>query len=237
MNILKSIIFWILSIGGIIILTIGVFILLSVLQSKLFLPEEYVMWIFKSPFSNLIFIYEIYIIFGFAYIFNKHLRWFIKNILEAKNVFFKRYKIALLSIFITLNILMIYTILFNVTVITNSKIINYTFLSPQGKEYSYKDIVKIETGIYGKKQSFPYMRSKGEFYYIIHLNDGTKIDLAEDGGTKNADDPRFIIEKLDMQYVNMGIYKQWSLDNFVFCTKHLDKIYTDKIRQIIENTK
>ena len=79
--------------------------------------------------------------------------------------------------------------------------------------------------------------SKGDFYYIIQLNDGTKIHLTEMGGTKNDEDARFIIEKLDSQYVNMGISKVSSMDNFKYCTKNLDKIYTDKIRNILLNIK
>jgi hypothetical protein len=81
------------------------------------------------------------------------------------------------------------------------------------------------------------MRSKGECYYIVQLNDGNKIDLTETGGTENDDEPRFIIEKLDKQYVDIGISKSSSMKNFEYSTKHLDKIYTDKIREIIENIK
>lgn len=237
MRILKAIVFWILSIIGLVILTVSFFALIAYVQTRLFLPEGYIMWIFKSPFSGLVFIYELYIIFGFVYFFNKDLRWLIRRGINSKNSIIKRHKTLIISIFITLNIVLIYTILFNVTVIGNSKIINYTFLSPHGKEYSYKDIVKIETGIYDKKQYLPAMRSKGEFYYIIQLNDGTKVDLTEMGGAKNDDDPRFIIEKLDRQYVDMGISKVSSMENFEFSTKHLDKIYTDKIQNILENIK
>jgi len=137
---------------------------------------------------------------------------------------------------------MLYTILYNVTVITSNKIIDYSFLSPQGKEYSYSDIVKIDAGVYGKKRHLLLVRmfshsSTGEFYYIIELNDGTKIYLTEMGGAKNDADPRFIIEKLDSQFVNMGIPKVSSMDNFEYCTKNLDKIYTDKIRNILLNNK
>lgn len=57
------------------------------------------------------------------------------------------------------------------------------------------------------------------------------------GGAKNDNDPRFIIEKLDSQYVNMGISKISRMDNFKYCTKYLDKIYTDKIRSILENVR
>ncbi|MCY6354941.1 hypothetical protein [Clostridium sp. ZS2-4] len=231
---LKAIIILILSLICIIILSVGSFVLIGAIQAKLFLPKEYIMWIFKSPSLRLVFIYEWYIIFGFAYIFSKDLRAFILWVINSKQSFIKRHKMSFIFTFVILNIVLMYTILYNVTVITNNKIINYTFLSPQGKEYGYNDIVKIDTGVYGKKQ---YTHSKGDFYYIIQLNDGTKIDLTEMGGAKNDDDPRFIIEKLDSQYVNMGISKVSSMDNFEYCTKHLDKIYTDKIRNILVNIK
>lgn len=218
-------------------ISLGFFVLISIIQARIFLPNEYIMWIFKSPFKSLIFIYELYIIFGFFCIFNKDLRRFIRFSINAKSSFIKRKKILFISSFVTINIVLIYTILFNVTVISNSNIVNYTFLSPKGKEYSYKDIVKIETGVYGKKSPFLSTGSKGEFYYIIQLSDGTKIDLAEVGGTMNEEDPRFIIERLDREYVNRGISKVSSMENFEYCTKYLDKIYTDKIRNILENTR
>jgi hypothetical protein len=233
---IKSIVFWILSIIVLVIITISVFVLISAIQENLFLPEDYIMWIYKSPFSSLMYIYEFYIIFGFAYLFNKDVRLLIKEGISLKTGFIKRYKALFIYTFMILNIVLIYTIIFNVAVISSNRITNYTFLLPQGKEYSHKDVVKIETGIYGKKQSFLTMRSRGEFYYIIELNDGTRIDLAEMGGAKNEDDPRFIIEKLDRQYVDMGILKVSSMENFQYTTKSLDKIYTDKIRNILENT-
>lgn len=231
---LKVIIFLILSAIGTLILSLGSFVLIGVIQVKLFLPQEYIMWIFKSPFSWLVFIYEGYIIFGFAYLFSKNLRGFILWVISLRESFVKRYKMSFLFTFVILNIVLMYTILYNVTVITDNKIVNYAFLSPQGKEYKYNDIVKIDTGVYGEKR---YTHSKGEFYYIIQLKDGTKIDLTEMGVVKNDVDPRFVIEKLDSQYVNMGIPKVSSMDNFEYCTKHLDEIYTDKIRKILVNIK
>ena len=48
-------------------------------------------------------------------------------------------------------------------------------------------------------------------------------------------DPHFIIEKLDRQFVNSGIFKVSSMNNSDYCTKYLDKIYTDKIRKILLN--
>ena len=166
LKIIKSIVFWILSIIGILILILGTMILISAIQAKIFLPKEYIIWIFKYPAYRLAFIYELYIIFGFIYVFNKDMRW----IINLKKDFIKRHKVSIFSTFVILNIVLIYTILFNVTVITNNKIINYTFLSPQGKQYSYNDIVKIDTGVYGKKKlNLPFALFKGRFllYYTI----------------------------------------------------------------------
>lgn len=236
LKVLKTIILWIISLIGIFVLTVSFFMLIKAIQSKLFLPQEYIIWIFKYPFSILIFIYECYIIFGLFIFFDKNFREFI--LLGLKKAFIKRHKKSILSSFIILNIILLYAILFDVTVITNNKIIDYTFLSPQGNQYSFNDIVKIDTGVYGKKTHFDYSHyTKGDFYYIIQLYDGTKIHLTDVGGTKNDEDERFVIEKLDSLYVNMDILKISSMDNFEYCTENLDKIYTDKIRNILLNIK
>lgn len=238
-SILGKIIFWIFSVIAIFILSLVFYMLIGAIQEKLLLPQEYIMWLSKYPFSMLPLIYEVYIIFGFLYVFNKNIREFILWVIRLKENFIKRHKMFFLGTFVVLNIVLIHAILYNVTVITNNKIINYTFLSPHGKEYGYNDIVKIDAGVYGKKMNlhrYPHY-SKGDFYYIIQLNDGTKIHLTDVGGTKNDEDERFIIEKLDIQYVNMDISKVSSMDNFEYCTKNLGEIYTDKIRNILLNIK
>lgn len=240
LRIVGKIILWILAIIGIFIATVIFGLLIGMIQEKLFLPSEYIMWIAKYPFTALFFIFEYYIIFGFAYVLFKDLRiW--ANSLKSH---LKKYSRLFLFIFVTLNLVLLYTIICNVTVITNNKIINYTFSSPQGKEYKYNDIVKIDTGVYGNKQPhLPFAHyTTGDFYYTIQLSDGTKIDLTDFGGAPSVDDinindPRFIIERLDREFVNMGIPKVSSMDNFEECTKNLDKIYTDKIRIILLNIK
>jgi hypothetical protein len=47
----------------------------------------------------------------------------------------------------------------------------------------------------------------------------------------------FILAKLDRQWVNMGIPKKASMANFKYTSDSLAKIYADKIRSILENTK
>ena len=61
--------------------------------------------------------------------------------------------------------------------------------------------------------------------------------MADVGGVKNDKHPYFVIEELDTQFVNMGIPKVTSMENFEYSTEHLDKVYTDKIRKILENMK
>ncbi|MGH4121242.1 hypothetical protein [Clostridium sp.] len=235
LKVLKLIIIGLVSLISILILTLGVWVLITTIQTKLFLPKEYIIWTFKYPFSVLVFIYEFYIIFGFFCFLNKSFRKFIINFNKR---FIKKNRKSFLASLIILNIILIYTILFNVTVITNNKIIDYTFLSPQGNQYSFNDIVKIDTGVYGKKTHFPYSHyTKGDFYYILLLNDDNKIHLTDGGRTKNDEDEHFIIEKLDIQYVNMGIPKVSNIENFEFCTEGLAKRYTDKIRNILLNIK
>lgn len=53
---------------------------------------------------------------------------------------------------------------------------------------------------------------------------------------KNDEHEYFIIEELDIQFINMDIPKVSSMENFKYSTDHLDEIYTDKIRNILENT-
>lgn len=210
--------------------------LIAAVQNKLFVPEEYLMWIFKYPTSRLVFIYEIYLFAGFFYIFHKKFRRMLGTGAISKDSFLKKHRKLILSIFITLNIALFYIIVSAVTVITNNKIIDYSFLSPQGREYNYNDVVKINTGVYGKKLYIPLTHSKGDFFYIIELEDGSKIDLTEIGGTKNEKHEFFIIEELDSQFVNMNIPKVSSMENYEYSTDQLAEIYTDKIRNILENT-
>jgi len=131
------------------------------------------------------------------------------------------------------NIVLLYVILTNVTVITKTNINDYTINTPQGRKYQYNDITNITTGVFGEKQFFGH--SKGDFYYIVEFKDGKKIDWANDvGAVKNDIDERFILNQLDKKLVNMGIPKKSSMANFKYTTKSLDKIYTDKIKSILE---
>lgn len=112
---------------------------------------------------------------------------------------------------------------------------DYSFLRPQGKAYSYQDIVSIDTGIYGKKLYIPFTHNEGEFFYKIELNDGPTIDISEAGLTINQEHEYFSIEKLDEQFVNDGIVKHSSVANFKYFSEYLDEVYWKSVLNILEN--
>lgn len=155
---------------------------------------------------------------------------------NSTNSFFWKNRKLLSAAFIAFNITLFCIVITSVTIIESNKIIDYSFLYPKGREFSYKDVVKINTGVYGKQLYLPLTHSKGDFFYIIELDNGTKIDLTEVGGVKNDEHEYFIIEELDHQFVNIGISKESSMANFEYTTENLDEIYTDKIRSVLKNT-
>ena len=92
MKILKSII----SLITIIIATIGIYILIVKLQEKLFVPQEYIMWIFKYPANRMVFIYILYFFLGLFYIFYKDFRETVRWIFtSSKNSRFNKRKLIL----------------------------------------------------------------------------------------------------------------------------------------------
>jgi hypothetical protein len=229
---LKALMLRVLAFLALIVFFVGIMLVISVIQDTLFVPEEYLIWTFNSPYSGLVFVFETYLIAIYFYIFKKDFRESWKN-----KAFFKKYRKPLIAAFTAVTILLLYAVITPVSVVTNDKIINHSLLFPQGKEYSYNDIVKIRTGVYAKGRSSFFGHRKGDFFYIIELNDGTIIDLAEVGQPRNDEDERFILERLDRKLVNLGIPKESSMENFEYTKKNLAKIYTDKIRSILENTK
>jgi hypothetical protein len=218
----------------VVVLSIALFMVVQVIQNALFVPEDYIMWVFKAPYSMLVLVYELYIVYGLLYFFNKDSRATAIFLTNLKDGFIRRHKTPLLIAFGVFNIILAYTVLFNVTIITQDKIINYAFTSPTGHEYAYDDISEIETGVHGSRG---IAHSKGDFYYKITLGNKMMVDLVDMGGSKKDEHPYFIIEKLDIEFVDAGIPKLSNSDNVELSTKILDKTYADKIKSILENKK
>lgn len=237
MRIFKSFLLYTLAIILIVILTIAVYLIIVALQGMLFVPEDYMMWIFKYPASRFVLVYEILLIISFFYMLNRRTKKSVEiEAFPVKKSWRRKNRKRLYFAGILINIVLFYIILTSVTVITTTKIIDYSYLAPKGKEYSYHDIVEINTGVYGDQFYLPFTHSKGQFYYVIELKDGSKIDITEVGGVKDNEHEYFIIAELDTQLVNMNIPKVANMGNFHYSTDHLDEKYTNQIRKIIENT-
>ncbi|ETI69067.1 hypothetical protein BAVI_09916 [Neobacillus vireti LMG 21834] len=73
MKTIKSFILWLLSLVAVLIFTFVISIFISFIQEKLFLPKNYLIWIFKSPVAKFVFIYDLYSMFIFFCLFNKNL--------------------------------------------------------------------------------------------------------------------------------------------------------------------
>lgn len=216
-------------------LILGSYLLIQNIQEILFVPKDYLIWTFNHQGLFLSFLLP-YIIFGSLDLFPKGKKEDTRSEERPKARFLRRHRKSILAIFIPSNMVLLYVIIFSVTVITNNKIIDYSPLNPQGREYSYNEIVQINAGVYGKKQPFPSLDSKGDYFYIVELENGKRIKLTEAGGFIDEHE-YFTIEKLDREFVNIGIPKVSSMNNFKSTTVNLDEIYSDAIRRVLENTR
>jgi hypothetical protein len=221
---ISKIVFWVLSLIFAIVFFLGIMILLSFIQQKLFLPPDYIMWTSNYPISRLVFLFELYLI-----------PLFFKQSFIVQLV--RRHK----KLFVFANLILIYALMLNVSVITNNSIINHTFLLPKGKVYHYTDIVRIDTGVYEKKQYLPFVNlfthSKGEFYYILTLKDGITIDLNDVGRTIDDKDVYEVFEEIDKSLVDRGITKTSNVESFQYFDKNIAKVYADRIEHILTNLK
>ena len=142
---LKNIILRVLALIAVVILTVGIFIFIQFLQDTLFIPNDYIIWIFKSPYSGLVIIYEVYLMGVFFFLFNKEIR----NVVR-KGFFLKKYRKLFLTTFILLNLVLLYTIMINVAVITKTKIINYSFSPHKAENIGITILKRFKRGFMGR---------------------------------------------------------------------------------------
>ncbi|KEI80308.1 hypothetical protein EXM30_02340 [Clostridium botulinum] len=216
-----------LSIIFAIILSIGIFICISKLQQFIFVPKDCLMFMFKQPYSYLIFFFEIEIIIVFVSMLYRK----IKNVeLKWTERLFKFAKKNIFSIII-LNIALFYICVTSITVVTKNQIKDYNFYNIRGTTYSYNDISKVQVAFKGKR--FKIFKSHaGDFYYIINLKDGKKINLYQ--ANSLFEDTYLELEIFDKLIMNTSkVQKESSKENYEFCD--FDKRYVDRFLRIVEN--
>jgi hypothetical protein len=190
-------------------------------QNQLFVPKDFLICTFNSPMRSLIFV--IYILLD-LFIYSLWKLLFKKN---NENYRFKKKCRITISI---ITAILIYIRITSVSIFTDEKIINHSFLHPKAQVYTYKDITSVQAGIYGNR--IPFVRYKGDFYYIITLKDGIKINLM-DIGVEKSDDSYSQVERIDKIIMSFGAKKESSAENIKLMK--LDKVYIDRFKRIIEN--
>lgn len=125
--------------------------------------------------------------------------------------------------------------IFNITVFYSDRLIDYSFTNPKGKSYSYSEIKSISTGFY--RTNIPLVHSKGQFYYIIEMKDGRRINLNSTNETKDDKDIYLTILEFDKQFVDAGVTKTADKEYFYVEAQNYDKVYSDRIKSIVDNIK
>lgn len=225
---IDGILSYILAIVLVLILTFLIFIGIDWLQFRIFVPDEYLMYVFKAPYSNLIFLFEVEVFIIMIAILGKITKVNLHEYEWAYNLlrFIKRNVIKV----VVINIILLYICVTDITVITKDRIIDYNFYNPMGIEYTYNDITKINTGFLGKKK--PLYGNKGDFYYEITLKNKKQIALSD--ATSDFDDTYLELEIFDKLVAKKSnVQKISSKENYKLCD--IDKIYVERCLSIIEN--
>lgn len=213
---------------GVMILTLMFFIIIDKLQELIFVPDEYLLFMFKPPYPKFISFFEIeMIIFIIQALYkrNKYSEW--KWVAGIFNFIKKN-----ILIVVGLNLFIIYMCISGITVVTQDKIVDYSFYKPSGEIYSYNDISKVETGFKGKSFGvFNRNKNAGDFYYIANFNDGTKVDFYQ--ASSPYVDTYLELEIFDDLIMKTDVEKISSADNSQYCD--FDQRYIDRFLRIISN--
>lgn len=216
--------------GGIlaIILSFAIFIGIDWLQLNILVPNDYLMYSFKRPYIDIMFLFEIEVLIMIIAILCK-----IRKVDSDEHEW--PYKLLSfvkknLKKVVVINIILLYICVTGITVITKGKITDYNFYNPMGVEYTYNDITKINTGFLGKRKLL--YGNKGDFYYKITLKNNRQIELSD--ATSDFDDTYLELEIFDKLAIEKSnAEKISSKENYKFCD--LDKRYVDRFFRIIEN--
>jgi hypothetical protein len=130
-------------------------------------------------------------------------------------------------------VLCFYYCIITTTTVTEDKIITKSFFNPSGKEYTYSQVEKIETGFGDKKLTFWEHKRKGSFYYSIYL-DGKKFIFHQPDTNENIpeyEDSYIELEYFDQKLVENNIPKISSEKNADKC--NFDQRYKDRFLRII----
>lgn len=219
-----SFICYILLIVVIVIAFIGFCIGIDLIQEKLFVKGEYLIYLIKSPYSYLLFVILIIVASRIGMLFSREEK--ISSMNKSLSLWLKIDKFLILTI-----IPLIYIILTSVVVVTEDGIYDYSFYNLKGNKYSFSDVEYVNTGFVDSG------RNKGEFFYNIEFKNGIKLKLAHPSMAQHSEKYDYDSWKeyvdIDKCIMNSGAKKDSSEkgSNYV----QMDKIYVDKLLNVVRN--
>ena len=221
---IMSFIFYILLIAVAVIAFLIFYIGISLIQEKLFIKGEYIIYLIKYPYSYLLFVIMIIVASKIGVIISKKEKLSSKD--QELSLLRKFDKFVMLAI-----IPLIYIVLTSVVVVTEEGIYDYSFYNLKGDKYTFSDVEYVNTGFVDSG------RNKGEFFYNIELKNGTKLKLAHPSMTQPSetydDDSWQEYVDIDEYIMNSGAKKDSSEKGSKYV--QMDKIYVDKLLNVIRN--
>lgn len=219
-----SFIFYILLIAVVVIAILAFSIGITLLQEKLFIKGQYIIYLTKYPYSYLVFVIMIIVSIKIGMMMLKKEKLFSKE--KELSLWRKFDKFLMLAI-----IPLIYIVVTSVVVVTEEGIYDYSFYNLKGDKYTFSDVEYVNTGF------VDYGRNKGEFFYNIELKNGTKLRLAYPSmhqlSEKYEDDTWQEYVDIDEYIMNSGAKKDSSEKGSKYV--QMDKVYVDKLLKVIRN--
>ena len=219
-----SFIFYILLIAVVVIAFMVFYIVISLIQEKLFIKGEYIIYLIKYPYSYLVFVIMIIVSIKIGMMMLKKEKLFSKE--KELSLWRKFDKFLMLAI-----IPLIYIVVTSVVVVTEEGIYDYSFYNLKGDKYTFSDVEYVNTGFVDSG------RNKGEFFYNIELKNGTKLRLAHPSMTQLSeiydDDSWQEYVDIDEYIMNSGAKKDSSEKGSKYV--QMDKVYVDKLLNVIRN--
>ncbi|MGX4599055.1 hypothetical protein [Faecalimicrobium sp. JNUCC 81] len=217
-----SFIFYILLIAVMVIAFLGFCMVIALLQQKLFINEEYLIYLIKYPYSYLLFVILIIVASKIGMLFSGEEKFFSTN--KGLSLWLKFDKFIILAI-----IPLIYIILTSVVVVTKDGIYDYSFYNLNGNKYSFSDVGYVNTGFVDSG------KNKGEFFYNIELKNGKKLRLSYPSLTQTSEKYDSWQEYVDIdKYIMNSRAKKDSSEEGSKYVK-MDKIYVDKLLHVVRN--
>lgn len=209
---------------------------LSIIQSIVFVPEDFIMWSVGKSIPILALVITTIMALTLVYYISTKKYSPEDKLFISVYRFVKSYRKTTITILLGFCLIISYYMFTNVNIVSSDKIITHSFFHPQGREYSYTDIKALYTGLYNRTIPFT-SHQRGEFYYIVELRDGNKVNLENVGGIKNHEDSWLTFVKLDQAFMELDVTKNVDAKDIDFHLSSLDPLYRNRIQSIFDNVK